>query len=86
MDDANRLERYAELAVRVGANVAEGQIVEVYGQVEHAPLAREIARAAYRAGARFVDVLYVDQHLRRAMIEHAADDVVPSFPQPCEVG
>jgi aminopeptidase len=64
-----RLERYAELAVRVGANVQEGQDVVVSCLVEHAEIARAIAREAYRAGAKHVVVLYGDLHLRRAMIE-----------------
>lgn len=37
--------------------------------VEHAPIAREIAREAYRAGAEHVIVLYSDLHLRRAAVE-----------------
>ena len=45
-----RLRRYAELAVRVGANVQEGQDVIVTGLVEHVEIARAIAREAYRAG------------------------------------
>jgi aminopeptidase len=77
---AERLERYAELVVRVGTNVQPGQLVEVVGRVEHAPVARAMARAAYRAGARYVDVLYSDQHLRRALIEGAADDVLSWTP------
>jgi aminopeptidase len=64
-----RLRRYAELAVRVGANVQEGQDVVVTCLVEHAPIARAIAREAYRAGALHVVVLYNDLHLRRAAIE-----------------
>jgi aminopeptidase len=64
-----RLQRYAELAVRVGANVQSGQDVVVMGLVEHAEIAREIVREAYRAGARHVIVLYGDLHLRRAAIE-----------------
>jgi aminopeptidase len=64
-----RLEKYAELAVRVGANVQEGQDVAVTCLVEHADIARAIAREAYRAGARHVLILYGDQHLRRATIE-----------------
>lgn len=56
-----RLERYAELGVRVGANVAPGQLVAIVTQVEHAPLARAFARASYAAGARFVDVHYADR-------------------------
>ena len=75
-----RLERYAELAVRVGANVQPGQWVDLLAAVEHAPVVRAVARAAYRAGASFVDVRYTDQHVRRAMIEHAADDVLSWTP------
>ena len=64
-----RLRRYAELAVRVGANVRPDQDAVVTGLVEHAEIARAVAREAYRAGARHVVVLYNDLHLRRAAIE-----------------
>jgi aminopeptidase len=76
-----RLERYAELAVRVGVNVAPEQTVFITARVEHAPLARALTRAAYRAGARYVDVFYVDQHVRRAMIEHGPDDALDHTPR-----
>jgi aminopeptidase len=75
-----RLERYADLAVRVGANVVEGQLVDVWGMVEHAPLMRAVTRASYAAGARFVDVHYVDQHVRRAMIELGSDEILTWTP------
>ena len=75
-----RLERYAELAVRVGANVEEGQLVDVLGLVEHAPLVRALARAAYAAGARYVGAYYIDQHVRRAMIERAPDETLEWSP------
>ena len=64
-----RLRRYAELAVRVGANVQPGQDVVVTCLVEHAEIARAMAREAYRAGAQHVVVLYSDLHVRRAAIE-----------------
>ena len=44
-----RLERYADLVVRVGANVQAGQEVVLLHQVEHLPTARAVARAAFRA-------------------------------------
>ncbi len=75
-----RLARLAELAVRVGANVQPGQRVEVEGLVEHAPLARAIAKAAYAAGAPYVDVRYADQHVRRARVEHAPEDTLDWTP------
>jgi len=76
-----RLEAYADLAVRVGANVQEGQTVFLTTQVEHAPLARALTRAAYRAGARYVDVRYRDDHVRHAMIELGPDDALTHSPE-----
>jgi Leucyl aminopeptidase (aminopeptidase T) len=75
-----RLERYAELVVRVGANVQKGQILFVSALTAHAPLARALARAGYAAGARYVDVLYTDQHIRRALIELGPDEALEHTP------
>ena len=69
MTSDERLRRYAELTVRVGANVQPDQDVVVMCLIEHAEVARAVAREAYRAGARHVVVLYSDLHLRRAAIE-----------------
>jgi len=71
-----RLERYADLIVRVGANVQPGQVVFVTSPLEHAELAREVTRSAYRAGARYVDIAYQDAHAQRAMIEAAPENVL----------
>jgi aminopeptidase len=76
-----RLEAYADLAVRVGANVQEGQTVFLNVLVEHAPLGRALARAAYRAGARYVDVRYRDDHVRHAMIELGPDEALAHSPE-----
>ena len=76
-----RLERYAELAVRVGANVQPGQEVFVRGLVEHAELVRALTRQAYLAGATYVNVLYGDEHVRRAMIEHGPDEALTHSPE-----
>ncbi len=82
MTASEREERYAELVVRVGANVQPGQLVEVLAGLEHAPIVREVTRAAYRAGAGYVDVRYVDPHIRRALIESAAGDDILSWTPP----
>jgi aminopeptidase len=80
MDQAERLARLARLAVEVGANVQPGQLVVVTGLVENAALAREVARAAYRAGARLVAPRYVDRHFTRALIELAPEESVSVTP------
>jgi aminopeptidase len=77
----DRLERYAELAVRVGANVQEGQEVLVGGLVEHAELVRALVRQAYDAGASYVNVSYDDQHVRHAMIERGPDTALTYSPE-----
>src|SRR5690349_20864210 len=76
-----RLERYAELAVRVGANVQPGQEVFLHGLVEHADLVRALTRQSYKAGASYVHVQYSDQHVRRAMIELGPDEALTYSPE-----
>ena len=80
MANENLLQKYAELVVRVGANVQEGQDVTITGMVEHAPFARALAKAAYEAGARYVAVRYGDQYVKRELILHGADDVLEWTP------
>jgi aminopeptidase len=75
------LERYAELAVRIGANVQPGQEVFISGLVEHAELIRALTRQAYRAGASYVNVVYDDQHVRHAMIEFGPDEALTYSPE-----
>jgi aminopeptidase len=80
LDVPERLTRLAQLAVSVGANVQSGQRLVIVGLVEQAPLVREIARAAYRAGARRVDPLYMDRHVSRATIELAPEEALSETP------
>ena len=72
--------RYAELAVRVGVNLQEGQKLVVYGEPEHAPLLRAVAEAGWRAGAGDVVCFYVDDHIRRLHALHAADELLDRTP------
>src|SRR5205823_6866642 len=81
VDLGERLGRYGVLAVRVGANVEEGENVFIQALIEPAQLARALTRAAYRAGARYVDVLYRDDHVRKAMIELGPDEALEHSPE-----
>jgi aminopeptidase len=74
------LDQYAELIVGYGANVQPDQVVAVEGQFEAAPLVRRIARGAYERGARYVDVVYFDAHVKRIRIESAPDDSLEWVP------
>jgi aminopeptidase len=79
VDDA-LLRRYADLIVEVGANVQPGQTVWIVAEPRAAPLARLVAAAAYRRGARFVDPWYFDPHVKRIRLERAAEDTLSFVP------
>jgi aminopeptidase len=75
-----RLDRFADLVVRVGANVQPGQEVVLVYLIEHVDTARAIARAALKAGAVRVLPLVTDLHLRKAAIEFGPDEELGRTP------
>ena len=75
-----RLLRYARLAVEVGINLQAGQLCESQPTPEHLPLVRAIAEVAYARGARYVEAIYVDPHIRRSRILHAPEDTLDWSP------
>jgi aminopeptidase len=70
------IDRLAELAVSFGANVQPDQTLVVNAELGREPLARAVAAAAYRAGARHVEVNYLDAFVRRSLIEHGGHEAV----------
>ena len=79
-DFADATRRLADLVVGFGANVQPGQIVGVTSYVGKAQLTREVTRAAYERGARWVDVLYFDQWLKRERVALASEDSLEFVP------
>ena len=76
-----RLEDYAELTVRVALNVQPGQRLLIVGPLLHggvsleaAPLVRQIAASAYRAGAVLVEAIWGDEAMQLARFRHAPRD------------
>ncbi len=74
MTPDERLDRYARLAVEVAVNLQPGQFLRIAAEPEHLPLVRAIGRVAYERGARYVETLYRDGHLKRARVQHAPED------------
>jgi aminopeptidase len=71
----------ARLAVGVGVDVQQGQDVVVMAHdVEHAPIVRAVAEAAYSRGARFVSAVYWDQHIKRSRLLHAPEQTLTFVP------
>jgi aminopeptidase len=80
--DEATLERFADLTIGFAANLQKGQVVAIGAELGKETMVRALASAAYRHGARFVDVQYFDMHVKRARILHADEeslDYVPSW-------
>ena len=78
--DGETVARFAELIVRFAANVQPGQIVAISTEPGKLELTRAVAERAYQAGAKFVDVLQFDLHVKRSRILHAAEDTLDYVP------
>lgn len=76
------IERYAELIVRKGVNVTDGQEVVVQAPVECTMFVRLLVKEAYRAGAGHVTVIWSDDAVMRLTyenVETAWFETVPSW-------
>ena len=79
---AARLDRFAEVAVRVGLGVRPGQEVVLTAPLQAVPLVRLVTKHAYKAGASLVTTLFSDDEATLARYEHAPDtafDVAPGW-------
>jgi aminopeptidase len=74
MTHSNLLDRYAQLIVRSGVNVAPGQELLMTAPVDAIPLVRLITEYAYKAGASLVTTLYGDDAATLARYKHAPDE------------
>src|SRR3954469_21232644 len=86
MDFSRKLELYAELTVKVALNVQPGQRVLIIGplanggtSLEAAPLARQIARAAYKAGSPLVETIWGDEEMMLVRFQSAPRDSFSQF-------
>ena len=77
-DLAAVLNAYAELTVNVGLNLRQGQRLLIIGPIANggvsldaAPLVREVAASAYRAGAELVEACWGDESLQLVRFHHA---------------
>ncbi len=81
----DKINAYAELVVKVGLNLQQGQRLLIRGPLVYgapfsaAPLIRAIARTAYQAGARLVDVIWGDEQMELIRFNYAPKDSFTEF-------
>ncbi|CAN7533976.1 aminopeptidase [Rhizobium rhizogenes] len=72
--DTAKLEKLAEVAVKVGLQLQAGQDLLITAPVAAMPLVRLITREAYKAGAGLVSTFYADEETTLARYEYGHDE------------
>ncbi|HTQ10845.1 MAG TPA: aminopeptidase [Fimbriimonadaceae bacterium] len=67
---------YAKLTVQEGLGLARGQELIVSAEIDQAPLVRLIAAEAYRAGAKNVEVLWMDPEIVVTRFREGSDEAI----------
>lgn len=75
------LEKYAELAVKVGVNVQPNQTLVINTSLDSAEFVRLVVRKAYEVGAHNVIVNWADDTVTRAKYELAPDAAFTEYPE-----
>jgi aminopeptidase len=75
------LEKYADLAVKVGVNVQKGQTLVVNASLDAAEFIRLVVKKAYEAGAKHVYVNWNDDTVNRYKYDLAPDEAFTEFPE-----
>jgi aminopeptidase len=71
--DPDKLDRLAEVAIKVGLQLQQGQDLVMTSSVAAIPLARRIVDHAYKAGAGLVTCLFNDDEMTLSRYRHGAD-------------
>jgi aminopeptidase len=83
MNFQEKLDVYAKLLVYHGLNVQPGQMVNVTGEFAHKELIHRVVFHAYKKGAKFVNVDFVDPYLNRIRVQESLQEeflqYVPRF-------
>jgi aminopeptidase len=72
--DPVKLDKLAEVAVKVGLRLERGQELVITSPIAALPLVRLITRHAYIAGAALVSTFYSDEETTLARYQHAPDE------------
>ncbi|GAE30939.1 aminopeptidase [Halalkalibacter hemicellulosilyticus] len=76
-----KLEKYAELAVKIGVNIQKDQTLVVRSPITAVDLVRLVAKKAYEAGAKNVHVEWSDEELTKTKFELAPDEAFHEYPE-----
>lgn len=76
-----KLEQYAELAIKVGVNIQKGQYLLINTTTDSLDFTRIVVKKAYEAGAGRVQVNLTDPIITRSFYELGAEEEFSKFPK-----
>lgn len=80
MNFEKNLEKYAELAVKIGVNVQSGQTLVINAPIETAEFVRKIVKKAYECGAKNVHIDWADEECTLIKYLNAPDEAFNEYP------
>lgn len=80
MDFENHLEKYAELAVKVGVNLQKGQTLVINSPISCISFVRKVVKNAYQLGAKYVHINWKDDEITLAQFQYASDEALQEYP------
>jgi aminopeptidase len=81
------LQKYAEAIVKVGLNLRKGQRLIITNATSRGvppagrALVHEVTKAAYAAGAKYVEVIWGDEEMQRIRLQNAPADSFDEYPK-----
>lgn len=80
------LQKYAETIVKVGLNLRKGQRLVIFNATARGvppsgrDLVHEVTKAAYKAGAKYVEAIWGDEEMHRIRLQYAPADSFDEYP------
>ena len=78
--DIRKIQKYAEILIKIGINIQKGQILVIRAPIECAEFTRMAAKYAYEAGAKEVVIQWGDELSTKMKYLYASDEVFDEFP------
>ena len=76
-----KLEKFAEVIIKIGANVQKGQKVWINCTTDSLPLVYKVTEKAYKAGACDVNIKLTDDKLSRMHAEYKSTEEYSNIPE-----
>lgn len=80
LEFSKSLQKYADVVVKVGLNLRNDQRLSIRAPIETVDFVRKVVESAYKAGARYVDVLWSDEQVNRLRLQLADPETLTELP------